>query len=268
MITGKTRLNAVIGFPIGHSKSPALHNALYQKLGIDAVMLAFAHNNLKNLISAIKTLNIGLAAVTMPFKQSVMPFLDKIDKTAKKINSVNTIINKNGKLFGYNTDIDGIARALKGVVIRNKIVLVLGAGGAARAIAYYIKMKKGKLAYINRTKTKASILQKDFGGRIASLKALQSAQIIINATPIGMHPKVKASPLSKKFLRKTQVVFDLVYNPAPTQLLKDAKTAGAKTVSGTEMFAGQALRQIELFTNKKLSNPRLTALAVNLLIKT
>ena len=266
MITGKTQLNAVIGVPLGHSKSPGLHNALYKKLGIDAVMLAFAHRDLKKLISAIKTLNIGLTAVTMPFKRTVIPFLDKIERSAKAMDSVNTIINKNQKLFGYNTDIDGIAGALKGIRIKGKRVLIIGAGGAARAAAYYIKQQKGELLYKNRTKERAEDLLKYFGGRIASEEDLESAQIIINATPMGMHPKVKATPLQKKFIKKGQLIFDLVYNPNATRLIQEARKVGAATISGAKMFAAQALRQLELYSGQKLRTESVKNFAEKILV--
>ena len=256
MITSKTQLNAVIGNPIGHSKSPVLHNALYEQLGIDAVMLAFSGNNVRRLIAGIKGLNIGLTAVTIPFKQSVLPYLDSIDRRAKVMKSVNTIINKDGRISGYNTDIDGIALALKGVNLKGKNVLILGAGGAARAATYFCKLSKAKIFYFSRTLLKAQNLRREFGGTVLGLNQILSVNfgLIVNATPVGMHPNANNSPIQKNVFKKNQYVFDLVYNPRHTKFLKDAKSMGAKTISGVEMFVGQALKQIELYSGKKTVN--------------
>ena len=142
MTTIISKLNLVIGYPLAHSKSPALHNALYKKLGINAKMEALERKDIAGLIKIIKSQNVGLTAVTMPFKQTVMRYLDVIDETAKATGAVNTVINKSGKLTGYNTDIDGIALALKNVPLKGKNVSLIGAGGAARAVAYYLKGKR------------------------------------------------------------------------------------------------------------------------------
>lgn len=268
MISSRTQLNAVIGYPLTHSKSPALHNALYKKLGINAIMRAFSQKSVARLINKIRKLNIGLTAVTMPFKQAAIPYLDKIDRQARTMDAVNTIINNHGILTGFNTDIDGIACALKNVPLKSKNVLLVGAGGAARAVAYYLKSKEAKIFYQNRTKYKAYALVKKFGGKIISAKELSKMKmhVIINATPIGMTPKTGVSPLSKYKFKKYQVVFDLVYNPRQTQLLKQAKKAGAKTISGVEMFIGQALKQVELYSGK-IKNNSIKTFAGKLLAK-
>lgn len=255
MIDNQSKLNLVIGFPLGHSKSPLLHNFVYGKLGISAVMLALPKRNIRQLVPIIKNFPVGLTCVTMPFKQAVMPYLDFIDKRAKDIGAVNTVINKNGKLYGFNTDIDGVAFALRGLAIKNKIVLILGAGGAARAVVYYVSKQGGKILYLNRTKKNAIALQKKFGGKVISEADLSGhqADIVINTTPVGMYPNLLESPLNKKYFKKGQTVFDVIYNNKPTRLLKEAKAAGSKTVSGMDMFVGQGLRQIELYSGKKLN---------------
>ena len=257
MITNRTQLNAVIGYPLGHSQSPLLHNALYKKLNIDAVLVALPHKDIKRLAEVIKTANIGLTVVTMPFKQSIRPFLDEIDERAKAIGAVNTVINKKGKLMGYNTDIDGIASALSGVPLAGKNVLLIGAGGAARAVAYFLHKKRANIVYLNRTKSKARKLQKDFSGKTVNLNAVDPAQmdVIINATSVGMESN--ALPIPKSFLRKEQYVFDVVYNVNSTELLRQAKKRGAKTISGMEMFIGQGLRQVELYTGKALNTNKM-----------
>ena len=249
----------VIGNPILHSKSPLLHALAYKAAGIDAVLLPREHTDVQKLIAAIRTLSVGLSAVTMPFKQSSMRLLDSIDPAALKIDAINTIINRNGKLIGYNTDIFGIEYALKKLTLRNKNVLLLGAGGAAQAAAYTVKKNGGQLIYANRTLKRAQALQKKFGGRITPLNRLTPKDIgvIINATPIGMYPDIQSLPLPESLLGRHQMVFDLVYNPAQTALLKSAKRAGAQTISGLDMFVAQGVRQVELWTGKKIITPKL-----------
>ena len=259
MITEKTKLNMVVGNPIMHSKSPLLHASIYEVAGINAALLPFAANDIKNLIAAIRTLSVGLVAVTMPFKQSVMPLLDRIDPTARVIGAVNTIINHKGKLRGYNTDAFGIEYALRGTKLRNKKVLLLGAGGGARAIAYVVKKAGGKLLYANRTPAHAEALRKNFGGQIVDLHKLsaQEIDVIINATPLGMPPRVKTLPLPETLIAWHQTVFDLVYNPLRTKLLFLAEKRGAKIISGLDMFVAQGVRQIELWISKKITSDAL-----------
>lgn len=256
MIINRTQLNAVIGFPLEHSRSPSLHNAIYKKLGLNAVLFAMPHKDIKKLARFIKTAHLGMVIVTMPHKQSIIPYLDSLSAEAKAIKAVNTVINKNGKLKGFNTDIDGIARAFKGIKLAGKNVLLLGAGGAARAAAYFLFKQKANIYYLNRTRQKAVKLKKDFGGKVVKLEEVdpEKINVIINATPIGMPPKNKEMPVPKSFLRKGQIVFDVVYNQGSTELLKQARKKGAAVISGMEMFVGQALRQIELYTGKKLQN--------------
>lgn len=253
MITSATKLNAVIGNPLGHSLSPLLHNYMYERLGIDAVMLAFESSDLRKAVNGIKDLGIGLTAVTLPFKEAIMPLLGSVDPLASKIGAVNTVVNKNGRLSGYNTDILGIAAALKGVPVRGRKVLLLGAGGAALAAAYYAVSNGGDLYYLNRTPAKAKRLARRFGGEVILPKAVEGLDpdIIVNATPIGMHPKTDATPLPGYRFRKGQTVFDLIYNPVRTRLISEAARAGARAVSGEVMFAHQAIAQVKLWSGKQ-----------------
>ncbi len=244
MITAKTKLTAVIGKPIGHSKSPEFHSAEYARRGIDAVMLAF-EGELENLVAGIRGLGIGLTAVTLPFKESIMPFLDEVDALAQRIGSVNTVIQKDGKLHGFNTDYLGIAAALKGVELRGKRVLILGAGGAARPLAAYLQDEGAELLCLNRNKERAAELMDAFGGQ--AVDSPVETDIIVNATPVGMHPAVDETPLDKEYLRVGQIVFDFIYNPEETRLLREAREAGAQTQSGKSMFEAQALEQIRLW---------------------
>ena len=278
MKTKTTQLNAVIGYPLSHSRSPKLHNPVYKLLKLNAVLSPISNPDIKKLVSDIRTLPIHLTAVTMPHKQSIMPLLDSVDAAAKKVGAANTVINKNGKLHGYNTDVTGIEYALRDTPLKDRNVLLVGAGGAANAVAYVVKKGGGNLLYLNRTKEKAEELRKRFGGIVLSPESTppqssplkrgggkrkegrlspKGIDIIINATPLGMYPKIDEIPILPELLDTHQTVFDLVYNPVQTKLLKLAKKKGAKIISGLDMFAVQGLRQIELWTGKKIIEKKL-----------
>jgi shikimate dehydrogenase len=269
MITKQTQLNIVIGHPLLHTKSPFLHNFMYSQLGLNAVMLPVSNVNIGKLISAIRIMSINLTAVTMPFKESAMPLLDSIDSNALKIGAVNTIINRNGKLTGYNTDLFGIEYALRHTTLRNKNVLLIGAGGAASAVAYMIKNKGGRLIYVNRTPGRTKNLQKRFGGKISQMNKIsaEDVDVIINATPLGMYPNFKNSPVPDTLIGKNQTIFDLVYNPVKTSLIKTAEKKGATAISGIDMFIAQGVRQAELWTRKKIITPKLVGLLKKKIIK-
>ena len=263
------QFNAVIGNPLGHSLSPALHNLIYRLMKINAMFLPIAHPDVKVLVSVIRTLPIKLTAVTMPHKQAVMPFLDEIAKSARQAGAVNTVINKQGRLIGYNTDIFGLSFAFRNTALKNKKVLLIGAGGAAYAVASVVAQKGGRLIYLDRTAEKAKALQKKFGGKIVKLKSLKAADIdvIINATPVGMGLLSNHLPIPAKLLAPHQTVFDLVYNPAKTKLLRAAEKIGAKTILGLEMFVAQGLKQEELFLKKKIVSEKIVSLATKELVK-
>jgi shikimate dehydrogenase len=270
-ITNETLLNIVIGCPIAHSKSPLLHNTLYQKLNIAAVLMPFAHPNLKPLIESIKTLQIPLTAVTMPFKEQVLKYLDVCSDEVNVLKAANTIIQNEGKLHGYNTDVDGIQYALAGVKLIDKSALIIGAGGAARAVAYVLQNAGAKIFWLNRTEKNARHLQKRFGGTLVTDKEIEQLplDLIINTTPLGMHPYQNISPLRAYHFHPQQIVFDLIYNPLQTALLKQAEKNQAKIISGITMFIGQGIRQIELWLNQNIQaeNKQLFLELKQLLIK-
>ena len=268
-VTSKTRLNMVIGHPLVHSQSPVLHDAVYQLLGINAVLLAQPNLKLKSIIQVIKTLSIELTAVTLPYKEKVVNYIDQCSVEVQALQTANTLIYRHGKIYGYNTDIDGIAFALRDVSLRRKQVLVIGAGGAARAISYFLKKNKATLLFLNRTHKKAAALAKEFSGTSIRQNELHKTDIdiIINTTPIGLHPMVNDSPLPDYVFRSHQVVFDAIYHPATTQLLKQAKKYGAKTISGIDMFIGQGLKQIELLTGKPIKSTSIITKLRKLLIQ-
>ncbi len=235
-----TKLCCIIGDPVEHSLSPAMHNAAYKALGLNFAYLAFRVTDVKNAIAGIRALGIKGVSVTAPHKISVMQYLDTIDETAKKIGAVNTIVNTNGKLTGYNTDSQGAIMALKEkTTLPGKRVVILGAGGAARAITFGLDKKDTSVFTVNRTTQKEKVLAE-----------IKNSDILINATPIGMHPRAEESLIPKEYLHKNLTVFDVVYNPKETKLLKDARSAGCTTIYGYKMLLYQAVSQFQLFTGE------------------
>ena len=264
-INGKTRVCAVIGDPVEHSLSPAMHNAAFQKLGLNLVYVAFkvTRNELKEAISGAKSLGLRGLNVTMPHKNAVIKYLDETDSTAEAIGAVNTILNEQGKLVGYNTDGKGAMIALQesGIYTEEKKMLLLGAGGAAKAIAFQAAQEAEELVILNRTPEKAEqlaeLLRKKFGNKVKGRalsaeilkKELKTADILVNATPVGMHPHVNTSPIPSDLLRRDLCVMDIVYNPLETKLVEDAKAVGAKVVWGLDMLLYQGAVSFEIWTN-------------------
>lgn len=247
MIDSTTRLNLVIGYPLGHTKSPKLHQEIYRLKEINAVMLAHPTQDLAATVQAIKTLSVGLTAVTIPHKEAILKFVDEQSEEVNVLGAANTLINNSGKLTAYNTDINGIEHALRNTTLKNKTVLIIGAGGAARAAAYVLQKNKANILYLNRTAKRAQKLAKLFGGEVITDLENLNIDIIINATPIGMYPNIGHSPLPDYRFHSNQTVFDMVYNPIDTPLLIKAKACGATIISGEDMFLGQALKQVELY---------------------
>jgi shikimate dehydrogenase len=266
-INAHTQLCGVIGNPVEHSLSPAIHNAAFQKLGLNFVYLAFRVDAIGDAIKGLRALGgFRGASVTIPHKVSVVPFLDDIESTAKQIGAINTILVVDGKLTGYNTDATGALRALRegGPPMKNETVVILGSGGAARAIAFGLAAESGisclnllgieekermALAEDLRTKTTMSVVDAYLDE--AALRAvLPQARILIHCTPIGMAPRIGKSCVPATLLHRGLTVMDIVYNPRDTQLLLDARTAGCRTIRGLEMFLHQAAAQFELWTNK------------------
>lgn len=256
MINAKTKLCCIIGNPVEHSLSPQLHNAAYESLGLNYVFLAFRVSDVKSALLGFKELGVRGISVTVPYKLEVMKYLDKLDDVARQIGAVNTIINDNGKLIGTNTDWIGALKALEEkTVIKGKRVVILGAGGAARAIVYGLKTRHAIIHVLNRTKKTAELLVKKFGLEkaysLSDATIIEKADIIINATSIGMTPQDWDSPIPAKFVKKNQVVFDIVYTPNETKLLQYAKKKKAVIVYGHKMLLYGVAKQFELFTGKK-----------------
>jgi shikimate dehydrogenase len=256
MINSYTRLYAVFGNPIQHSQSPIIHNFAFGLHSLNAVYLAFKIDNIKEGIAAIKTLNIQGASITIPFKESIMDYLDRIDKEAQFIGAVNTLVNREGNLEGYNTDHAAAIEPLRPFGIKGKKVCIIGAGGAARAIAFGISGEKGKLVITNRNIPKGEKLAEKYNADFiplndrAGIKKIQ-ADILINTTPVGMAPNINETPFPAEYLKPNTIVTDIVYTPAKTRLLAEAKTRGCKTIDGLSMFLYQGAAQFELWTGIK-----------------
>jgi shikimate dehydrogenase len=263
-ISGKTRVCGVIGDPIEHSLSPAIQNAAFNHLKLDFVFLAFRVKaaELEDAMRGMRGLGIHGLNVTMPHKKAVTSFLDEVDPTAKFLGAVNTILNDNGRLCGFNTDGVGALKALQenGVALSGKKVLLLGAGGAAKAIAFSLAKEVEELVLLNRTPEKTKelaeslnrTLAKKVEGATLSPNAVQEnlrdSDVLVNATSVGMHPNANQSPVAPEWLKPDLTVMDIVYNPVETKLAKDAKAAGARVISGVEMLIQQGAASFEIWT--------------------
>jgi len=246
-------LFCVFGDPVAHSLSPVMHNRAFAYTGYNGLYMAFKVSDISQAIAGMRVLGIKGASITMPHKINVMGQIDEIDAMARDIGAVNTVVNQNGVLKGYNTDCHGASAALlKKTEIANRNVAILGAGGAARAIGFGIIAEGGKVTIFNRSKDKgealAGVLNASFCP-LAEIKTLD-CDILINTTSVGMSPHVQATPISKKLLAPEMVVMDIVYNPIQTQLLKDAKMLGCTIVQGVDMFVYQGASQFKLWTGK------------------
>jgi len=260
VIDANTAICCLIGDPVEHSLSPLIHNAGYQALGINYVYLPFRVRDIKRAIEGIRVLGIRGASITIPHKTSAIKYIDQIDPLAEEIGAVNTIVNSNGVLTGYNTDCDGALQALEEVTtLGGKKAVLVGSGGAASAIAVGLKKNGVELVVLNRTEEKARKLAKkvnakDFGS-LERLGEISSADILINATSVGMWPRANESIIPNHLLHNRLTVFDTVYNPKETRLLIEARERGCAIVYGYKMLLYQAAMQFELFTGHQAPLP-------------
>ncbi|MFP4533733.1 MAG: shikimate dehydrogenase [Desulfobacterales bacterium] len=251
MITGETIVYGVIGNPVAHSLSPVMHNQAFSNTGYPGVYLPFQVQDIGAAVDGIRALNVRGVSVTIPHKEAVMPYLDQIDDSAREIGAVNTVVNDKGRLIGYNTDAYGAVTALSEKTdIKNKDVVILGAGGAARAISYGVLKQGGRLHVLNRSAEKGERLAGFLGAVFYPMDRFDQApcDILINTTPVGMHPEVDAMPVARNRLNDHMVVMDIIYNPVKTRLLEAAEAIGAQVISGVPMFVYQGARQFELWT--------------------
>ncbi|MEX2685077.1 MAG: shikimate dehydrogenase [Candidatus Sigynarchaeota archaeon] len=269
-ISGKTKILCVIGDPIEHTMSPAMHNAAIKALGLDLVYVAFhvKREMLKQAFDGFRALGILGINITIPHKVTAMQWLDEVDPVAKAIGAINTVKNDGGKLVGHNTDADGAARALKaaGVVMKDSKVAVLGVGGAARAVGFALAREGASVQFLYRSEDASMALELARDIKIffpsapvdtvlmngASIEmACRESNILVNATPIGMHPRSDETLVDRHFLQDKLCVFDVVYNPLETRLIKDAKAAGCKVVLGIDMLVYQGAMAFEWWTGKE-----------------
>jgi len=265
-----TKVAAVIGNPVRHSLSPAIHNAAFREKGLNWVYVAFEVEDAAGAVAAVRALGIRGLSVTIPHKVAVIPCLDEIDPVAREIGSVNTVVNRDGVLYGTSSDGPGALASLReeGVETRGKRVTILGAGGAARAVAFAIAGEGGaaemriaalraeregntKLAKAVSAFCNIPVHSHDLEDTDGFRDSVKWADLLVNTTPVGMHPKVGESLVPKEWLRPELAVFDVVYTPRRTRLLEEAAAAGSRTVEGLGMFVHQAAIQFHLWTGEE-----------------
>jgi 3-dehydroquinate dehydratase/shikimate dehydrogenase len=252
-VDAATKVYGVVGNPVKHSMSPAMLNAAFRRETVNAVYLALQTTDLKDLIKLVQDIPLQGLSVTMPFKQDILPFLENTDPLTAKIDACNTVLRaQDGKLYGFNTDVAGITVPLeRRMPLKGAKVLLLGAGGSARAAAFGLKEKGAEVHILNRTAETAAKLAKQAGAKVIKreLLAKTAFDIVINSTPVGMAGNKSAQLLDEKELN-AKLVFDLVYNPIETPLLRLARQKGIPVVTGVEMFVQQGARQFEIWTGK------------------
>ena len=262
MISGTTRVLGVIGDPVEHSASPAMHNAAINDLGLDYAYVAFKveHAELSRAVEGLRAFNMAGINVTVPHKKAVIPYLDEVSPEAKVIGAVNTIVNSSGKLIGYNTDVYGFTKSINtegGFEKWPTNVVLLGAGGAARAVLYSLLQRSEieRVHLINRTMEKAELLanELDYSGRVLTNLMSEGdwdqVGLLINSTSVGLFPNVRSSPLQDtSVIRPDMLVVDNIYRPLHTELMSKAEECGAKVVNGLGMLIWQGVRSFELWT--------------------
>ncbi len=268
-VSGKTIVCGVIGDPIEHTMSPVMHNAAFKKLGIDYLYVPFRvrKEELEKAIAGMRALNIRGLNVTIPHKVEVISFLDKVDPLVEKIGAVNTIVNDGGVLTGYNTDATGFLQALleRGVEPEGKNTVILGAGGASRAISFILAERGAHLVILNRqleldwAEELARRISQIFNKEVKALvlnegnlaEVLERADVLVNATSVGMSPNIEETPVPARLLKPGLVVFDIVYSLVKTRLLREAEAAGAQTIGGLDMLVWQGALAFEKWTGQK-----------------
>ncbi|KAJ7980194.1 Bifunctional 3-dehydroquinate dehydratase/shikimate dehydrogenase, chloroplastic [Quillaja saponaria] len=263
-----TKVFGIIGKPVAHSKSPILYNEAFKSVGFNGVFVHLLVDNIANFLRTYSSSDFAGFSVTIPHKETALKCCDEVDPVAKLIGAVNCIIRRSadGKLIGYNTDYYGAISAIEdglrgkhnsgsitGSPLAGRLFVVIGAGGAGKALAFGAREKGARVVIANRTYERARELANTVGGDALALADLdnyhpEDGMILANTTSIGMQPKVDETPISKHALGSYSLVFDAVYTPKMTKLLKEAEESGATIVTGLEMFIGQAFEQYEHFT--------------------
>ena len=253
MVDAATKVYGVAGDPIGHSLSPQMMNTAFRRENINAVYVPLQTHDVKDLLNCVREIPIQGLSITMPLKEKILEQLDKTDAISAKVGACNTLIrSQDGKLYGFNTDVAGVVRPLEQrVALTGARILVIGAGGAARAAVFGLKERHAEVWVMNRTAEKGQKLARQAHAHYVSRPQLKKLEfdVIINATPVGMNSSRPQSPLEESELR-ARFVFDMVYNPIDTRLLKMARVKGLQVIAGTEMFVHQGARQFEIWTGK------------------
>ncbi len=273
MITGETKFCFVVGGSTTNSLSPIIHNAAYKALGFENKFVYGAINtegDAKDVIEAMRALDIKGYSVTIPYKEIIVPHLDWVEKNAKTIGAVNTVVNQNRIIKGFNTDwVGGVAPLKKVCDLKGKKTAIIGAGGAARAIVFGLRREGANISYIfDKSRGRATKLAKDLCPdceveKMDKIEKAGDADIIINATPVGMKGTMEnKTPLPKAVIKPRHIIFDIVYCPEKTVLLKEAAQRKAKVVYGTEMLIHQAILQVEMHTGCRM-NEELSKKVVN-----
>jgi len=261
-INGKTGLLCLIGDPVEHSLSPLIHNIALRELGLNYIYMAFrvSRDKLSQVVEAFKVIGVKGFNATMPLKRDLIRVLDEVDDKALKIGAVNTVLNRSGRFIGFNTDGIGAVKALEknNVKIDGAYIVLLGAGSTGRAIAYTLMDRDCNMAILNRTVEKSKMLAMEISGGNARVEwgsltedslrmHLSKADVVVNSTSVGMKPMDGETPIPKSLLRSGLVVFDIVYSPLETRLLKEAREAGAQTIDGLEMLLNQGLESFKIW---------------------
>ena len=285
VISGTTKICGVIGDPIEHTVSPVMHNAAFKKLGLDYIYVPFRvrEEELGKAVDGFRALNIQGLNVTIPHKVAIMPMLDGLDPLAEKIGAVNTIVNDDGLLTGYNTDASGFLQPLleRGIELEGKKVVLLGAGGASRAISFILADRGAHLVILNRlleldwAKELASRISQIFSKEVPALElnrenlapVLEKGDILVNTTSVGMSPHTDETPVDSDLLRPDLIIYDIVYNPIKTSLRREAEMTGARSMSGLDMLIWQGALAFEKWTGQKAPVELMRQEAMNLLEK-
>jgi shikimate dehydrogenase len=253
-IDSNAKLYGVIGNPVAHSLSPVMHNVAFGHTGHNGVYVALHVSDLAGAVTGIRALNIRGCSVTLPYKVAVMNLLDHVDPVARQIGAVNTIVNDDGRLHGFNSDSPGaMAALLEKTPVASRRVAVVGAGGAARALAHGVKAYGARLTIVNRSPERGRQLAEELGGDFCPLNDFSGAgvDILANTTSVGMTPQTDQMPVTHACLRPGMTVMDIIYNPLETKLLRAAREAGCTVVDGVAMFVHQGAIQFERWTGKK-----------------
>ncbi len=254
-IDGATGVYGIIGWPVRHSRSPAMHNAAFAALGLNKVYVPLPAREAGAAVAAVRSLGICGASVTIPHKEGVVEYLDEVEPVAAKIGAVNTlVVEAEGRIVGHNTDWIGANRALAeaGVELATATVLLLGAGGSARAIGFGLLAAGARVVLANRSEDKGQRLAAELGCDFVPLAEVDrcEADVLLNATAVGMAPLERLSPVPESVLGRFQTVFDIVYAPRQTRLLAAAAARGCRCVEGLAMLLYQGVAQFELWTGR------------------